>query len=166
MIGDRKRVLSASSPLPRPLSDEDHPGKADKRVRTFKILAKQKSFYLRAASVPLKEQWLQAIQDCARYMLVFMYECAALYNTHRPLVQISGHSLDCFSPLCAAYSLSHSSLQIQESGAIRDAAQTAPIYVSSESNCQICAKVFTFFVRKNHCHNWCVNSCLPCYRCW
>jgi hypothetical protein len=56
---------------PRPLSDEDHPGKADKRVRTFKILAKQKSFFLRAATVPLKDQWLQAIQDCARYVWVY-----------------------------------------------------------------------------------------------
>lgn len=59
-----------------------------------------------------------------------------------------------FLPLTPAYFVLNSSLQIQESGAIRDVAQTAPIYVSSESSCQVCAKVFTFFVRKNHCHNW------------
>lgn len=48
----------------------------------------------------------------------------------------------------------HSELQLRENGEMRAVAQTAPIYVHTEKNCQICNKVFTFFIRKNHCHNW------------
>lgn len=53
----------------RPLADEDRPGKEDKRARTFKIMSKQKSFFMRAPTVEVKDEWMQAIQEAVRYKI-------------------------------------------------------------------------------------------------
>jgi len=53
------------SPL-RPLGEGEQPGKKEKRNRVFKILAKQKSFFVRAPTVELKDHWMKAIQEAAR----------------------------------------------------------------------------------------------------
>jgi hypothetical protein len=55
-----------------PLDTDDRPGKADKRDRTFKILSKKKSFYIRAPTVELKTEWLNTIQEQARCVLFCM----------------------------------------------------------------------------------------------
>lgn len=51
----------------RPLAVDDRPGKEDKRARTFKIISKQKSFFMRAPTVEAKDEWMQAIQEAVRY---------------------------------------------------------------------------------------------------
>jgi hypothetical protein len=50
----------------RPLSEEDKLGTAEECDRTFRVMSKQKSFFLRAPTVELKDQWLKAIHDAAR----------------------------------------------------------------------------------------------------
>ena len=50
----------------RPLGEGDTPGKAEKWERTFKIFAKEKSFFVRAPTVQLKEDWLEAIREATR----------------------------------------------------------------------------------------------------
>lgn len=51
----------------RPLSEEDKPGNVEECERTFKVLSKQKSFFVRAPTLELKDLWLKAIHDAARY---------------------------------------------------------------------------------------------------
>lgn len=59
--------------LYRPLEEGEKPGKPEKRKRVFKILAKQKSFFVRAPTLELKDQWMQAIQEAARYSTILYY---------------------------------------------------------------------------------------------
>ena len=50
----------------REIEPGDEPGKAEKRKRVFKILAQQKSFFVRTPTLSLKAEWLAAIQEAAK----------------------------------------------------------------------------------------------------
>lgn len=119
----------------RDLSEQDQPGKAEKRKRAFKVMSRQKSFFVRAATLELKDKWLTALKDAAR--------CVLCHTAAHVMTAMITHT-----------DILLSAVQLKETGALPDVAQTAPILVSSENNCYICQKAFTFFVRKNHCKNW------------
>mmetsp|Transcript_26350 Transcript_26350/g.43976 ORF Transcript_26350/g.43976 Transcript_26350/m.43976 type:complete len:152 (-) Transcript_26350:409-864(-) len=86
-----------------PLAEEDTPGRAEKRNRTFKVLAKEKSFFLRAPTVESKEAWLEAITIAARNYqmkesgkLYTVAEAAPIWVANESNCQICGKDFNFF----------------------------------------------------------------------
>ncbi|KAJ1384082.1 hypothetical protein B484DRAFT_460129 [Ochromonadaceae sp. CCMP2298] len=92
-------LIHRTTPTPthhffRPLEAGDEPGRPEKYCRTFKVLSKEKSFFLRASSVERKDAWVKAISEAAREQqlkqgaLRVLAEMAPIWQADQSMCQI------------------------------------------------------------------------------
>ncbi len=117
-------------------ADNDRPNAACE----FKILTKEKSFYVAATSSSDSDRWFRDIESAARYIPLY------ISTAYQEFLQ--------FKFLFWNYCYNSNEQNKLEKPLSVDL--MAPLWVTDGDvlNCTICNDPFTLFNRRHHCRNW------------